>query len=687
MKRYLLYILAASLIFIAGSLTAQNYDIETAMKRLSAEEDVDISVRYENKINTDLWEFSPTFYGDGVVFVGSRKSKDILDYDNKTPFFTLRFAEKSKTGNLTLPKAFGARNSATLHEGPVDFNATLDTMYYTLSVPAEEGKTKIPLQIYMAKRGEETWENIGPVDFMDPEMTYAHPTLNAAGNKMIFAAKLGEGRGGMDLYSSERIDGVWTSPVNLGSKINTAGNEVFPRYHPSGILFFSSDGLARGKNLEIYASVEVDGRFIKPVKLRVPFNSDGDNFGIIFDKTGTSGYFTSNRKGTKGKDDILSFSASTEMIPYSEDILPLRIIAQDEVSSKRMSDVTIHLAELDDNGLLTNRDFYDTEFESRGDELQIKLTLKNPALFPQTGKLTDVNGIATIELPTGNPTMIIASKKGYRTQQLKVEDFDLDEIRVKMKFIDCVDFQVLAQDESQSLIDAEVHIVNECDGTSTKATRVGRGQFSACLQPDCTYMITTTQADYLTDTSFIDVPSEPEEKMSRNIVLFQKGSIVKPKKVKEPEKKEKSIENLDDVEAGDLITLRKIYYDFNKSSIRTGAAIELDALVVLMKKYPDMRVELNSHTDSRGSALYNLKLSLERAQSAKLYLVNKGISPSRIQAVGYGESIPLNHCTDGIECTEEEHQYNRRTEVRVLSADKLEIEQADNMPDVIDRKN
>jgi outer membrane protein OmpA-like peptidoglycan-associated protein len=87
----------------------------------------------------------------------------------------------------------------------------------------------------------------------------------------------------------------------------------------------------------------------------------------------------------------------------------------------------------------------------------------------------------------------------------------------------------------------------------------------------------------------------------------------------------------------------------------------------LLKKYPDMKIELSSHTDARGKDDYNMDLSQKRAESAKTWIVAKGISADRIVAKGYGESKLLNRCTNGVECTEEEHQLNRRTEFKILS--------------------
>lgn len=121
---------------------------------------------------------------------------------------------------------------------------------------------------------------------------------------------------------------------------------------------------------------------------------------------------------------------------------------------------------------------------------------------------------------------------------------------------------------------------------------------------------------------------------------------------------------------GDIIKIDNIYYDLNKYNIRPDATKELDKLLGIMNKYPNMKIELRSHTDSRGSDVSNMVLSENRAKSATSYLVSKGISSDRITAKGYGETLLINKCGNGVICTEQEHQINRRTEFKILSMDK-----------------
>ncbi|WP_226391270.1 OmpA family protein [Penaeicola halotolerans] len=122
---------------------------------------------------------------------------------------------------------------------------------------------------------------------------------------------------------------------------------------------------------------------------------------------------------------------------------------------------------------------------------------------------------------------------------------------------------------------------------------------------------------------------------------------------------------LDKIVLEKAIVLENIYYDLDKSDIRPDAALELDKLVQVLVDNPDIRIELSSHTDSRGNDAYNLALSQRRAQSAVDYIISKGISADRLTARGYGETRLVNDCGNGVNCTEEQHQENRRTEFKV----------------------
>lgn len=115
-----------------------------------------------------------------------------------------------------------------------------------------------------------------------------------------------------------------------------------------------------------------------------------------------------------------------------------------------------------------------------------------------------------------------------------------------------------------------------------------------------------------------------------------------------------------------LLQLSTIYFDFDKYNIRRDAEVEIQKVVAAMEKYPSLKIKANSHTDSRGPDAYNLWLSQKRADATVDYMISKGISADRLQGEGYGETRLVNECDDGVRCSQEEHQRNRRSEFIIL---------------------
>lgn len=115
------------------------------------------------------------------------------------------------------------------------------------------------------------------------------------------------------------------------------------------------------------------------------------------------------------------------------------------------------------------------------------------------------------------------------------------------------------------------------------------------------------------------------------------------------------------------LNIKDIFFDFNRSDIRPDATVELQKIVQVMKDFPQIKIAIGSHTDSRGSSKSNKSLSERRAQSTRAYLMSQGISGMRILAKGYGENKLKNRCSDDVECSEEEHQMNRRSEFVVVT--------------------
>ena len=177
--------------------------------------------------------------------------------------------------------------------------------------------------------------------------------------------------------------------------------------------------------------------------------------------------------------------------------------------------------------------------------------------------------------------------------------------------------------------------------TSQSAT----GAFSFQLDGDSDYELVGKKASYLSNIEKITTKG-----LTRSQTLYVELEI-----------------GVVEVEKGKSLILQKIYYDLDKANITEDASSDLEKLTVFLQDNPTFSIEIASHTDSRGSDDYNLKLSQERAQAVKNYLTTKGINAGRLTARGYGETKLINKCSNGVNCTEEEHQLNRRTEFTVIS--------------------
>ncbi|MES2620787.1 MAG: OmpA family protein [Bacteroidota bacterium] len=191
------------------------------------------------------------------------------------------------------------------------------------------------------------------------------------------------------------------------------------------------------------------------------------------------------------------------------------------------------------------------------------------------------------------------------------------------------------------------------------------GAFAFKLQAETDYKIAASKNGYLANNAFVSTKGRRHQD-STVINLFV------------------TIE-LDKIFPQKMLVIPNIYYDYDKATLRPESKLVLDSIMIFFKDNPDLTIEIGSHTDSRGSDEYNIKLSQARAQSVVDYFIGKGIATESLVAKGYGETKLVNNCTNGAKCTEEEHQKNRRTTFRVVSA-KLTLESIEPEDILVDPK-
>lgn len=226
---------------------------------------------------------------------------------------------------------------------------------------------------------------------------------------------------------------------------------------------------------------------------------------------------------------------------------------------------------------------------------------------------------------------------------------------------------ILNKEYNRPLPRTEVTLLNRCTGEESVVTVDKTGAFAFPLECGCDYVVKARKNNFIGSNKVLSLVSAADCKPIITELLMTPGFD----KLGEPIviAGQTITESLKE---GDVIQMRDIFYDFDKYDIRDDASPDLDRLVGLMQQFASMTIELSSHTDSRGTDKYNDELSSNRAKSAKEYLVRKGIAADRINAIGYGENRLQNNCKDGADCSEFEHQSNRRTEVLITAFDQAE---------------
>lgn len=257
----------------------------------------------------------------------------------------------------------------------------------------------------------------------------------------------------------------------------------------------------------------------------------------------------------------------------------------------------------------------------------------------------------------GTKGYLVSNRPDEKKQKLKSETccYDIYSFEIKQLAIDLL-VGVGTIDE-KPLNGATVELFDATIEDIESKTQPEEYRFSFGLYPERKYQIITSKEGYISDTTEVTTYGIKEDKSIRKKVLLREKSG-------EPDLPEYTLET---VTINEPIRLNNIYYNFEKWDILPDAEIDLQVILDLMNEYSDMVIELSSHTDSRGNTPYNKDLSQKRAQSAKDWLVSRGISSERINAVGYGESKILNRCVNGVRCSDEEHRFNRRTEFTITA--------------------
>lgn len=589
-------------------------------------------------VNTENSEIGAVYYTNNEIILASAKRRQMVskrihswtgDY-----YYDLYRASIDENGEIGKMKMLKSDIATKFHDGPASFDSTSGYLYFTRNnfIDGTKGvdeQNVIRLKLYRAKVDGEKFKDEEELASINSEaFSTAHPSISKDGKRLYFASDRPGGLGGMDIYSVALENGLPKGePINLGNKVNTSQHEAFPYFHSEeNLLFFSSEGHSGLGGLDVFvAKLSKDGGAKKTENLGAPINSSVDDFSFISNAEQTQGYFSSNREGGNGSDDVYGFK---QKMPIKNSAT-LKGNSKDLLVGTDLEDATIYLA--DKNGKIVD---------------SVK-TSKDGGFEFDLGELND-------------DFKLLGSKDGYisasKTVEFDPENYQYEEDVDLMPLLEYY-FAGMIVDRTteQALENVTITVVDKSTGKEfvKQSTEQGGSYKTEELpygyQDNINYEFKFEKEGYITKTATI---SE---------VLAHKSEIRVDDKLNKI--------NMDPNEPGtDIgIDINPIYFDLDKSNIRPDAAVELDKIVKIMKDNPGISIELGSHTDTRASDGYNMSLSDRRAQASAAYIVSKGISKNRIKGKGYGETkLKVSDAQIEKATTTEEkealHQLNRRTE-------------------------
>jgi outer membrane protein OmpA-like peptidoglycan-associated protein/tetratricopeptide (TPR) repeat protein len=501
------------------------------------------------------------------------------------------------------------------HDGTASYDSLAKRLYFTRNnwhygIAMRNARKELNLGIYFCdvvtgEFGQPEWGPVVAFEHNDPEHNLGHPCISSDGRRLYFVSDRPGGFGGTDIWMCENLGNQWGAPQNLGPKVNTSADEMFPFIDRNAWLYFASNGHPGLGGMDLFRVKLAEAGPGNVFNLGYPMNTRHNDHGLILIND-TTGFFSSDRPGGMGSDDIYGCTIRPPMIFIAG-------IVVDKITREPIEGATILLK--DAEGRQVKR-------------FQLE---------------TEPGGRFRIEAEYHQKYLLSANKTGYYQAELAIAtDTDpLDNVVVELvKYDYAAEGVVFDGETNQPLQGAVVVLENGAGMELARMTTGADGRYQFALEPASDYKLKADKEGYFKQSTRITTKGKPSAIIYTDFTLF-------------PLKKDQ------------VVRLDNILYDYNKWNIRPDAALELDKLVATLNDNPTVKIELGSHTDCRGKDTYNMSLSEKRAKSAVDYIISKGISKDRIRSKGYGESKPYVDCICE-KCTEEQHQLNRRTEFKVL---------------------
>jgi outer membrane protein OmpA-like peptidoglycan-associated protein len=587
-------------------------------------------------INGPYQEFGTSYYDNKIVFASTRKpvklTRRYYNY-NDQPFLDLYQADMDGANLLNPRPFFGNRISNNRwHEGPASFARNGELMAFTRSsynTTSSDGTVK--LEVYFSEiNRDDSWSTPFPFKLNNPEYSVSHPFLTQDGNTMYFSSDMPGGKGGADLYRIRRTsNGTWGQPENLGETINTEGDELFPFFHESeNILIFSSNGHLGLGGLDIFLAPQmVDGTFSYPKNAGARLNTRFDDFALIMDHNFKTGYFSSNREGGVGDDDIY----------FVEFLKPF-------IFGKIISGIARDTNEEPLRGV-------EVELFSEDGEMIQRTTTTESGRFEFV-----VNGEQEWTMK--------GVKSGYFDTEISFATNSLQDLFIEEMILEkdpqiSLHFAIRDKGSNRPVVNARIELVDKITGEKHEFFTNVAGEYNMPL-PDkrinhyVTYEYKVEATGYMTFNGTYNRTLDKEGQYN----IFEELGLtflrIEPGKTRLEE----------------LVSINRIEFETYRHTLNVETIAELEKVIEVLNGNPTMAIEIGSHTDCRGSTQLNQQLSERRAQAMAEYIRSRITDPRRVTHKGYGRSVLLNECDCFLIapqfCTEEQHAENRRTEFIII---------------------
>ncbi|MBL7941176.1 MAG: OmpA family protein [Flavobacteriales bacterium] len=610
-------------------------------------------IEHVSGLNTGADEIACTVMDDQLIYATNDLQDLVSDYqwvNNKR--FSLRWAERGKSFSEFSPASVLFANQSEGDEGTAFYSSTDSTLYFS-SANHYSGNTKGKLRIYTSKWNGTSWSKPIMLPFCRGHAHYAHPWYDKKLNVLVFSSNRAGGQGGMDIWYVYKTPTGWNEPASLDVLVNSPGNEVFPTiWH--GDIYYASDRLPGFGGYDIHCALQKN-QWKVSVQLPAPVNTPLDDINF-FMANEEIGFLSSNRAGGAGGDDIYKVIAQfeSEKRNYTAAVLVNgEVIKNSQVSVYNQTGEVILEATTGESGSFSLRHL------DLNRKYRMKATGVGTQMFASTWlHVYNEEGVRVMQIPMRPDgsfefELLPYDKGGQMTRLVNVDHSILS-----------LSFEGQVINENKPVQEPSmITIVDDAGEVVAVAYTDQLGKFSVDnVAPDLAYTFRLSEQSKASQVVLFDqgkrltLPVLREEAHYARLTAANAITLVNEK----AETVHLSPE--------DVFVVNRIYYQYNSSHLSDNSREQLDKLIRILELNPSMQIEIRSHTDSQGSADYNLELSKRRAQVVKDYLVLRGIGATRISATGMGETELLNACPAPDDCTEEERAINRRTEIRIVQS-------------------